>query len=182
VRGKLSSHLIAHSCSLILLVKCNVLEALIEHFKVVIPEAVLKETTSEGIALKHPDAALIAQYVFEEKIKVVTVNRQNDILNIEFVSSLGDGEREVLLLSRQQKNSVVATDDGKAIKICRYFGIPFIISPKIVSELYRLDKIDAEKAKTAIQKLRIIGRYSPDIIAEAIYQLEEIARVKANNR
>jgi len=178
----LYSHLIADSCSLILLVKCNILEVLVKHLNVVIPEAVLKETTNERIALKHPDAALISQYVFKEKIKVATVNGQNHMLNIPFPSSLGAGEREVLLLSRQQENSVVATDDGKAIRICKYFGIPFIISPKIVSELCRLDKIDDEKAKTAIQKLRIIGRYSPDIIAEAIYQLEEIKRVKADNR
>ncbi len=175
------SHLIADSCSLILLIKCNVLEVLVEHLKVVIPEAVLKETTSEKIALKYPDAALILQYVSEEKIKVVTVNRQKDAFNREFLSSLGAGEREVLLLSRQQEKSVVATDDGKAIKICRYFGIPFIISPKIVTDLYRLGRIDDEKAKAAIKKLRVIGRYSPDIIAEAIYQLEEIKHVKADN-
>lgn len=147
----MSSHLIADSCSLILLIKCNVFEVLVDHLKVVIPQAVLKETTNEKAALKYPDAALILQYVSEKRIKVVAVNRQEDTLPEEFLNSLGAGEREVLLLSRQQEKSVVATDDGKAIKICRYFGIPFIISPKIISELYRLDKIDVEKAKAAIQ-------------------------------
>ncbi|MGA1824858.1 MAG: hypothetical protein ACMUIP_09350 [bacterium] len=177
-----SKHIIADSCSLLLLVKCNVLNALTEHTNVVIPEAVMKETTGKEATVKYPDASLIAQYISEERIKIVFVNKQNDEFNKNLLASLGAGEQEILLLSRQMKKSIVATDDGKAIKICRYFGIHFIISPKIVTELYRLNKIDDKKAKMAIQKLRIIGRYSPDIIAEAFYQLEEIKHAQTDNR
>lgn len=158
------------------------LKFLVEGLKVVIPEAVLKETTGEKAAFKYPDAAIILQYVAKEKINVAAVNRQKNSLSGEFLNPLGAGEREVISLSQQLEKSLIATDDGKAIKIYRYLEIPFIISPKIVLELYRLDKIDDKKAAAAMQKLRTIGRYSPDIIAEAIYQLEETRRVKADNR
>lgn len=69
----------------------------------------------------------------------------------------------------------------KGIKACRYMKLPFLISPKIVVELYRLGKINFTKTKSSIEKLRIIGRYSPDIIAEAILKLEEIKYAKTNN-
>jgi hypothetical protein len=80
------------------------------------------------------------------------------------------------------ENAILVADDGKAIKACRYLKIPFMISPKVVTALYRLEKIDFVEARTSIDKLRIIGRYSPEIIAEALLRLEEIKNVKANNR
>lgn len=57
----------------------------------------------------------------------------------------------------------------------------FIISPKIVTEIYRLDGIDLTKAKKSIEKMKIVGRYSPDIIAEAILELEVTKDAKAGH-
>ncbi len=85
------------------------------------------------------------------------------------------------MLAKQTANSTLATDDGKAIKVCRYLNLPFIISPKIAIELYRLGMIDFTKSRTSIEKMRIIGRYSPEIIAEAILELEVIKHVKTSN-
>ena len=88
---------------------------------------------------------------------------------------------EALILAKKWIGSILATDDGKAIKACRFLDIPFIITPKIVLELFRLDKITYEKAKAALEKLKIIGRYSPEIIGEAFLKLMEEKHVKANN-
>jgi hypothetical protein len=49
-------------------------------------------------------------------------------------------------------------------------------------ELYRLGKIDMMDAKHSIVKLRIIGRYSPEIIAEALIRLKDVRDVETNNR
>jgi len=78
--------------------------------------------------------------------------------------------------------AVVATDDGKAIKTCRFLNLPFIISPKIATELYRHGCIAVFLAKAAIEKMRIEGRYTPDIIAEALLRLKEIGNVETGNR
>ncbi|MDZ7697221.1 MAG: hypothetical protein U5R49_09970 [Deltaproteobacteria bacterium] len=66
-----------------------------------------------------------------------------------------------------------ASDDGKAIKAARFLKVPFIVSPRIVVELYKLDKISFKKAREALEKLGTIGRYSPEIISDAFVSLME---------
>jgi hypothetical protein len=70
------------------------------------------------------------------------------------------------------KTAYPPTDDGKAIKTCRFLNLPFIISPKIATELYRHGCIEGPLAKAAIEKMRIEGRYASDIIAEALLRLQ----------
>lgn len=79
-------------------------------------------------------------------------------------------------------NSVLATDDGKAIRAARFLKIPFIITPKIVVELFRLRKVSFPEARKAVEKLGKVGRYTPDIIAEAMFLLAEVRNGKTNNR
>jgi hypothetical protein len=74
-----------------------------------------------------------------------------------------------------------ATDDGKAVKAARFFNVPFIVTPKIVVELFRLQKISFKKAHKSLEKLGKIGRYSPEIIADALISLMEKEDGKANN-
>ena len=87
--------------------------------------------------------------------------------------TLGQGETDALFLDRELKNSIFATDDGKAIKASKFFMISFIVAPRIVGELFRLEKISYQFAKQAIEKLGVIGRYPPDIIANALLTLNE---------
>ena len=77
--------------------------------------------------------------------------------------------------------ALLATDDGKAIKAARFFNLPFIVTPKIVVELYGLKKISFKKARESLEKLGKIGRYSPEIIADALIMLMEKENGKANN-
>ncbi len=69
-----------------------------------------------------------------------------------------------------------------SLKTCRFLNLPFIISPKIATELYRRGRIEGPLAKAAIEKMRIEGRYAPDIIAEALLRLKEIGNVETGNR
>jgi predicted DNA-binding protein len=78
-----------------------------------------------------------------------------------------------LLLAIKLGKSLFATDDGKAIKAARFFKVPFIVSSKIVVELFRLQKISFKKARESLEKLGKIGRYSPEIIADALVSLME---------
>ena len=78
-------------------------------------------------------------------------------------------------------DAIYATDDGKAIKAARFLKVPFIISPKIIVDLYRLQKISLKKARKSIEKLGKIGRYSPEIIAESILSLTEARNGKTHN-
>jgi hypothetical protein len=84
-------------------------------------------------------------------------------------------------LAKKLEGSLLATDDGKAIKAARFFNVPFIITPKIVVELFRLQKISFKKARKSIEKLAKIGRYSSEIIADALISLMEKDDGKTHN-
>jgi predicted nucleic acid-binding protein len=164
--------------SLILLGKCNLMDVLSKSFKLVIPGKVLDEVVNEEIIRQHPDANIIRELVQSKKIEVISLQKGR----AKFPITLDEGETEAILLTRQIGNATFVTDDGKAIKACRYLKIPFTISPKVVIDLYRLGKIDIMDANHSINKLRMIGRYSPEIIADALIRLKEARDVETNNR
>lgn len=169
--------IVADSSSLIILTKCSLMETLSGLFTILIPEAVFNEVVNKDTMQRFPDAKIITGLVSEGKIKVVNVRMSRQRLPI----SMDKGETEALILAKQTADSILATDDGKAIKACRYLGLSFIVSPKIAVELYRFNAIDLAKAKSSIEKMKLIGRYSPEIIAEAILELEVIKDVKTHN-
>jgi hypothetical protein len=64
-------------------------------------------------------------------------------------------------------------NNGKAIKVLRFLNIPFIITPKVVFELYKRQNISHKKAHDSLIRLSTIGRYSPEIISDALFALSE---------
>jgi predicted nucleic acid-binding protein len=161
--------IIADSSVLILLAKCGLLQTLSDTYKVLAPSSVIEEVASYELQKKFPDAAAIANLVTNRKIKVQSPVNNNFI----FPVSLDRGEKDALLLAREIKKSLFATDDHKAIKSAKFLNLPFIITPRIVIDLFKLRKISLEQARKAIEKLRVIGRYSPDIIAHTFLSLTE---------
>jgi predicted nucleic acid-binding protein len=159
------------------LAKCSLLEIVCDLFDVIMPMAVSIEVASEDLVKTYPDAALISELTSKGAIKVQNVGSDRPT----YFLSLHKEEVEALLLAINLDGSLFATDDGKAIKAARFFNVPFIITPKIVVELFRLQKISFKKARESTEKLGKIGRYSPEIIAEALISLMEIEDGKANN-
>ena len=170
--------LVMDASSLILLGKCGLIEVVSKTFKVIIPRKVLDEVVNEETLDQYPDANIIAELIQSKKIEVISIEKRK----VKFPITLDEGETEAIILTRQMGDAILVTDDGKAIKACRYLKIPFIISPKVVTDLYRSREIDMMDAKHSIDKLRIVGRYSPEIIAEALIRLREARDVETNNR
>jgi predicted nucleic acid-binding protein len=169
--------MIADSSALILLAKCSLLRIVCDLFEVVVPTAVTAEVASADLVGQYPDAALISDLMSQGAITVESPRANRFPLPV----SLHRGEEDALLLSIERGRSLLATDDGKAIKAARFLKIPFIITPKIVVELFRLRQISFRKARDAVEKLGKIGRYSPEIIADALVSLMEVKDEKANN-
>lgn len=169
--------IVADSSALILLAKCNLLEIVCDLCEVVVPKTVIVEVASEDLVRIYPDAALISNLASKGVISVQSPGSSRYSLPI----SLHPGEKDALLLALNQEGSLLATDDGKAIKAARFLKVPFIITPKIVAELFRLGKISFKKARDSLEKLGKIGRYSPEIIAGALVTLMEERDGKANN-
>ena len=171
------ARIVADSSALILLAKCSLLEIVCDLFDVIVPKAVNIEVASEELVKNYPDAALISDLMSKGLIKVQSPGSDRPPLPL----SLHKGEEEALLLAIKLDRSLFATDDGKAIKAARFFNIPFIVTPKIVIELFRLQKISFKNARGSIEKLSKIGRYSPEIIADTLISLMEKQDGKANN-
>ncbi len=169
--------MVADSSALILLAKCGLLEIVCNIFGVVVPAAVNIEVASEKMVKNYPDAALISVLTSKGAIKIQSPGRAR----LSTPISLHKGEKEALLLAIKLGGALLATDDGKAIKAARFFNVPFIVTPKIVVELFRLKKISFKKARESLEKLGKIGRYSPEIIADALIMLMEKENGKANN-
>jgi predicted nucleic acid-binding protein len=171
--------IVADSCALILLAKSGLLKALTEFRSVIVPAAVFEEVVNQDTIDKFPDAKSISVLTSRGNIEIVS----KELPDRKPPITLGKGEWEAIRLAQEMgEGAVLATDDGKAIKTCRFLNLPFIISPKIATELYRCGRIESPMAKVAIEKMRIGGRYAPDIIAEALLRLEEIGNVKTGNR
>jgi len=171
------ARIVADSSALILLAKCSLLEIVCDLFDVIVPKAVSIEVASEDLVKNYPDAVLISALMSKGAIKVQSPGSDRSTLPL----SLHKGEKEALLLAIKLGGTLFATDDGKAIKAARFFNVPFIVTPKIVVELFRLQKISFKKARESIEKLGKIGRYSPEIIADALISLMENENGKANN-
>jgi len=171
------AQMVADSSALILLAKCGLLEIVCNLFEIIIPKSVNIEVASESLVKNYPDAALISDLTSKGVIKVQSPGSNSHPMPI----SLHRGEKDALLLAIKLGKSLFATDDGKAIKAARFFNVPFIVTPKIVVELFRLKEISFKKARESLEKLGKIGRYSPEIIADALVSLMEEKNGKTNN-
>jgi len=156
--------LVADSSALILLAKCQLLETVCDLFEMTVSPVVSVEVASESLVKRYPDALLIADLVSKGKIRIKAPHRVKLSLHL----SLHKGEEEALMLALEMKETLFATDDGKAIKAARFLRVPFIISPKIVVEMLRSGKISLNNARESLEKLGKVGRYSPEIIADAL--------------
>ena len=161
--------MVADASSLILLAKCSLLETVCRLFEVVIPPTSFKEAAAKDLVKKYPDAALILELISNGSIVIQNPGKTKLPLSL----SIHQGEKEALQLAIKFGRTLLATDDGKAIKAARFLNVPFIITPKLVTELFRLRKISFNKAKNCLEKLKTIGRYSPEIIADALLSLTE---------
>jgi predicted nucleic acid-binding protein len=169
--------IVLDSSAVILLSKCGLLEKACSSFELVAPASVIQEGASKELAVRYPDAAFVRELVSRRLLRI----EKPSSTKVRIPLALHQGEKEALLLALSLPGSVLATDDGKAIKAARLLKVPFVITPRIVVALSRLGKISVNTARTAIQKLGIVGRYSPDILAEAILSLTEANNGKTNN-
>lgn len=170
--------IVSDASSLILLAKIGLMGILVNEYEVLIPQAVYDECVNEGTLKRFPDALAIQQYALDKKLIVKRV----DTSKITFVYSVGQGEKEAIALSLQYPSSILLTDDGHAVKIARYLKRSFTISPLVAVDLYKMDKISFGETKRAIEKLSIMGRYLPNLIADVLLILESVKKEKEAER
>jgi len=159
---------VSDTSSLILLSKASVLEKACSKYEMYIPPSVEKEACAPALRGKYADAMRIYELIGKKALTVRKLAAQKTRMPLR----LGMGEADAIRLFLQLKAQLLLTDDGKAIKACRMLKIPFTISPNLVLALYRKGVLDRDAALVSLEKLRIYGRYPPDVVAELLLKLQ----------
>ncbi len=159
---------VSDTSSLILLSKAGVLEKACGRYEIYIPPSVEAEASSSKLRAKYANAVQIHELIRSKALKV----RKLTVRKRKMPITLGTGEADAIRLFLEIQAQSLLTDDGKAIKVCRMLGIPFIISPNIVFSLYKNEELTYSEALQSVEKLRLFGRYSPDIIAASLLKIQ----------
>jgi predicted nucleic acid-binding protein len=159
---------IVDASSCVLLQKCGLLAVLAEMVDLVVPRAAFEECASTSLCRRHPDAAAIRILAEAGRVQV-----RDDVDTVLDLPALGAGEAACIRLFRAGRADAVLTDDGRAIRSCRFLGVPFLTSPRVVVDLARAGRITTSTARAAIERLAVAGRYAPDIIGAAFLALAE---------
>ncbi len=164
---------VSDASTLVLLQKIALLDKLIKDFSFIIPQEVYNEAVIKGKHIKSKDAYSIENKIKNNTIKVKNIKDKkkfNQIIN-EF--GLGEGETEAIVLFFQEKADTLATDDHKAINVCKIYGVPFITALTFALTAFELKIVNKNEANGMIKDLGIYGRYKDQLIYKALNYLGE---------
>lgn len=150
--------IIFDTSTLILLAKIDILQIALRKYSGVIPEFIKEEVTYK----KEIDTELIVQQIKDGNL-IIKKNPVKDKMK-QFLKDfpLGRGEVAALIIAKE-KDIVLATDDGLAIKVCKIFGVKFATAIHFLIDA----GLDKSLAMAKLKLLNKYGRYSSDIMKDA---------------
>lgn len=160
--------IISDASTLILLQKITLLDKLLKNFGFIIPNEVYNEAVIKGKKAKSEDSYSIENKINKNLIKVKQIKNKKKLSQIINEFGLGEGEAEAISLFLQENADVLATDDHKAINVCKIHGIPFMTALAFVIEGFGIKLIARNEAKEMIKDLSIYGRYKDELIYKAL--------------
>ncbi|HEX5760213.1 MAG TPA: hypothetical protein VF121_13565 [Thermoanaerobaculia bacterium] len=160
---------VADASSLILLAKCSLLRVYSQRVALFVPPSVLREAAAPELWETHPDSEEIARCAEEGLIRGEAVSSR-----LELPLALGAGEADAIRLFLARRADLLLSDDGRALRTCRILGIPFTTTPRVVVDLRAGAVIGTGRARRALEKMAVAGRYSREVIAAALAALQEI--------
>jgi len=163
--------IVSDSSTLILLAKTNLLKKVYLYFnKILITEAVFKETVEYGKSENKEDAFIIEKEINGNRINIEKIKDKKTLNNIliNFRCNLGEAEALTLAINKKSK---LFTDDLEAIKICKVYDVEFTTALAFLIKLFQDNNIDKEETMVRFEVLSKFGYYSKDILK---YGLEEI--------
>jgi|SRR3989344_5428620 len=163
--------LIKDTMVVIHLAKLSILEKSCECFKkVFIPEKVYQEIT-KGDEKGFAETPIITDLVKSGKILIKRVKNKELIRKANQFNIQG-GEAEVVALYWQEKKGIIATDDDNVRKKRELLNLKIIGTPAILLKLYHEKRINKDKTKQCIAKLKEIGWFSNSILDKILMEVE----------
>ena len=169
-RHTISNMIVFDSSTLILLAKIDILELFILNFhgRVLIPEKVRLEVSAGG----GEERLIMVKLIEDNIIKVAKVKNSRQIKKLMEDFNIDAGEAEALTLAIQEKANMVATDDRNAIRACKLLNIDFVTAIAVLIRAVEKALISKDEAIIKLQKLQSVGRYSKEIINNAVKQIK----------
>lgn len=158
------------SSTLILLAKIDILELFISNFhkKVLIPEKVRIEVSAGG----REERLFVVKLIEDKRIMSLKVRNRRQIKKLMEDFNIDEGEAEALTLAIQEGADMVATDDRNAIRACKLLNIDFVTAIAVLVRATEKSLISRDDAVIKLQKLQSVGRYSKEIIDNAVRQIK----------
>jgi len=169
----MSKVIVSDASTLILLQKIALLDKLVKNFNFIIPPEIYNEAVIKGKDVKSKDAYLIEDKVKNKLIKVKEINDKRKVAEIINEFGLAEGESEAIILFLQEKADNLATDDHKAINVCKIYKIPFVTALTFVIEAHEMKIINRNAAMDLIKNLGVYGRYKDELIYKALNYIGE---------
>lgn len=154
--------------TLILLAKIEILKTVACAQEITISKKVEAEATCRPELL---DAKIIIELIKAGKISIIKVKNPALLKRLQRDFALAQGEASALLLA-QQKQAILATDDGQTIKACKVLGVKFVTTIHFLLSLYYKKDIGKKMALAKLERLKNLGRYNVRIISDALNRIE----------
>lgn len=159
------------SCSIILLAKATVLEAMCKKYDLIMAKTVYEEVL-KGKDKKFMDALLTEKLVKDKKIIVKTAINGKLANKLARDFNLGKGEAETLALVIGRQCDAIVTDNKQGRKSALIHGLKLIGSIDVITALCKLKLIDKNKAKDGLMKLREFGWFQEYLIDNAMEEIK----------
>jgi len=158
--------IIIDASSAILLFKAGLFADLIGAYQAVLTESVYQEISRPG----YPGAKSFGRYYVNRQFEIRSVNRSKKTSPelITALSTLGNGEKDTIILFLYGDGDFVLIDDGRGAGFCRDHRIPYINSLLAARTLHLSRNISEAVYQKKIKMLIRAGRYSQKIINYAL--------------
>jgi len=162
---------VSNSGPLIHLTLAGLLDYVFELFDlIIIPPQVYDEIIVKGKEQGHSDAYLLERAMKNEKIKVRTVKKSNDMISS---FKLHEAEIDVILLSLQSNIDTILLDDEEARIYARKLGIRVSGTLGILIKLVRQEFFGKSEALQYLKKINEIMYLSSDVYCYVEKIIEE---------
>ncbi|MEK6983961.1 MAG: hypothetical protein AABX33_05285 [Nanoarchaeota archaeon] len=161
------------SCSVILLAKATVLEAVASNYDLLISDNVYKEIL-QGKDKKFIDALVTEKLVKDGKLKISKVKEAKIIKKLIRDFSLGIGEAETLAFVLGSQCEAISTDNKQGRKVAKIYNLNLIGSIDLIISLFKLKIIDNYKAISALKMLKEFGWFQDYLIDSALEEVKNV--------
>jgi predicted nucleic acid-binding protein len=160
---------VSDSSTLILLVKSEIINELLDLVTIIIPSQVYHEI-KEGKRKQKPDAFVIDELIEKKSIKI-KIPKEEIVKSIEKLYNLDKGELYAIALAKEL-NTDIWIDDKEGMLVCKKLYLNYFTAMMVLSELYLSKKIKVDKAKKSLELLIKCGWYKKEEIEIARKKIE----------